>query len=55
MKCQDCPRRKELDAVEIMEGAPEWVCTAKHSATEDVVCLLRMIIWRLYAMDKDDE
>ena len=47
MKCKDCPSRKELDAVDVMEGAPEWACTKPHSEVEDIVCLLRMIIWQL--------
>ena len=51
MKCKDCPSHKPMDAVEIMNGAPEWVCTMKHTECEDVVCLLRMLIWQL----ADDE
>ena len=54
MKCENCPHRKELDAIEVMGGAPEWACTRKHSETEDVVCLLRMIIWQLYNMEEDE-
>ncbi len=47
MKCVDCPHRKENDAIKSMEDGVEWFCTLKHSECEDVVCLLRMILWEL--------
>ena len=52
MKCAECPHRKQLDAVEEMNANISWVCTLKHSECEDIVCLLRMIIWML---DSEDE
>jgi len=38
MKCRDCPDRKQIDALEVMNGAPDWVCTKRHSECEDIVC-----------------
>lgn len=55
MTCKDCPNRKEIDAVEQMEGAPEWVCGKKHTECEDVICLLRMIIWSISNLDIGEE
>jgi len=55
MKCKDCEWHKELDVEIQLEGGPEWVCTKKHSECEDVVCLLRMIIWELYNWEDDDD
>ena len=55
MICKNCPDRKEIDAVEVMGGAPEWVCNKRHSECEDVVCLLRMVIWTLYNLLEDDD
>jgi len=55
VKCKDCPDKKELDAVEqVVNGAPEWACTQKHTECEDVVCLLRMIIWMLVDREEED-
>jgi hypothetical protein len=54
MICAKCEHRKQIDAVEVMNGAPDWVCTCKHSECEDIVCLLRMIIWQLYNMEEDE-
>ena len=54
MKCQDCPYKKEIDAVEQLNGAHSWACTKPLSETEEVVCLLRMIIWQLYTMDEKE-
>lgn len=51
MKCKDCPHRKENDAIRQMEDGVEWFCTLKHSECENVVCLLRMIIWQLANME----
>jgi hypothetical protein len=51
MKCQDCEYRKENDAIREMEDGVEWFCTLKHSECEDVVCLLRMLIWQIDNMD----
>ena len=51
MLCKDCPARKPIDAIEVMNGGPDWVCTGKHSECEDIVCLLRMIIWQLYTIN----
>ena len=55
MICKNCPDRKEIDAVEQLDGAPSWVCTKKHTECEDVVCLLRMIVWQLYNIGEDDD
>jgi len=55
MKCRDCPDRKQIDALEVMNGAPDWVCTKRHFECEDIVCLLRMIIWQLNAIEDDLE
>ena len=55
MKCKNCPDRKENDAVKQLEGDTEWFCTKKHSECEDIICLLRMLIWQLAATDEEDE
>lgn len=54
MKCKECSHRKEIDAVEQLDGAPEWVCNAKHTEIEDTTCLLRMIIWELSDLVEKD-
>jgi len=55
MNCKECPNRKETGALEQLDGTPEWVCTHKHTETEDIVCLLRMIIWQLSTMEEEEE
>lgn len=47
MKCRDCPDRKLNDAVDEMQNGVEWFCMKKHSDCDEVVCLLRMVIWEL--------
>lgn len=48
VKCKDCPHKKEIPLDEqIADGAPEWMCSAKHSDVDDIVCLMRMQIWLL--------
>ena len=51
MICAKCTHRKQIDALEVMDGAPDWVCNRKHSECEDIVCLLRMMIWQLYHLE----
>ena len=55
MTCKDCPDRKNNDAVRQMEDGVDWYCNKKHSECEDVVCLLRMIIWQLFNMESFDD
>ena len=55
MKCKECPHRKENDAIRQLEDNVEWYCTLKHSECEDIVCLLRMIIWQLNHIAEDNE
>ena len=53
MKCSaDCQWYKRNDSVAEMEDGVAWYCTMPHSQCEDVVCLLRMILWSL---DTEDE
>jgi hypothetical protein len=48
MKCSpECPHYKKNDAVSEMEDGMGWFCTNPHSQCEDIVCLLRMILWEL--------
>jgi hypothetical protein len=54
MKCKDCLYKKEIDAIEVMEGAPDWVCTRKHTECKDIVCLLRMVIWSLSHLEDNN-
>ena len=54
MICKNCPDRKELDVIEQLEGGPEWACTKKHTECEDIVCLLRMLIWQIADMEEDE-
>lgn len=54
MQCKDCAFRKSNDAVAELEDGVAWYCTKKHSECEDVVCLLRMIIWEIYSMGGED-
>jgi hypothetical protein len=53
MKCKDCPYRKENDAIKEMEDGVGWFCTLKHSECEDVICLLRMLIWQIADMEEE--
>ncbi len=54
MKCANCEYRQENDAVKQMEGDVAWFCTRKHSECEDIICLLRMIIWELAREDNEE-
>lgn len=48
MNCEFCEHRRPLDAIDEMESnGIEWICDKRHTQCEDVVCLLRMIIWLL--------
>lgn len=48
MKCSDqCPHYKRNDAVDEVESGTAWFCTHPHSQCEDIVCLLRMMLWEL--------
>jgi len=52
MKCsQDCPHYKRNDAVGEMDSGLAWFCTLPHSQCEDVVCLLRMMLWEIDNMN----
>ena len=55
MTCKECLHRKSNDAVKELEDGVSWYCTMKHSECEDVVCLLRMIIWQLYNREDDND
>jgi hypothetical protein len=52
MICKECPHKKQLDALAVMDGAPDWVCDLKHSMCEDPICLMRMIIWQLSHLEE---
>ena len=54
-KCKDCQYRKSNDAEREMEDGVSWYCTMKHSECEDVVCLLRMIIWEIANMEGGED
>ena len=48
MKCNpDCPHYKKNDAVGEMNSGLEWFCTLPHTQCEDIVCLLRMMLWEI--------
>lgn len=51
MICKNCPDHKDIDAVKQLDDAPSWVCIKKHSEAEDIICLLRMVIWQLQAVE----
>lgn len=55
MKCKDCPHRKENDAIQEMNDGVSWFCTLKHSECEDLVCLLRMLIWEIDNMQENTQ
>jgi hypothetical protein len=53
LNCKDCEYKKQIDAVEVMDGAPDWVCNKQLSDTEDLVCLLRMVVWTISDLDME--
>ena len=52
MKCAECPHRKQIDALEVMDGAPDWVCNLPHTSCEDLICLMRMMIWQISHLEE---
>jgi len=56
MNCKDCENRKFTDAIEQLDSGLEWSCTKKHTECEDIICLLRMLIWEVAkAIEFEDE
>jgi len=53
VNCKDCQHKQNNDAIKEMDDGVAWFCTLKHSECDNIVCLLRMIIWQLSAIQDD--